>query len=130
MVSVLPRGLRIAEPDVDLQTGAFSGNGADTLTGGTGADTFVFKTSGEIGLGEQGDVITDFAIGSDKIDLSAIGGLVWIDTGAFTRVAGQVRQQVTGSTTVVSNDLAGTSTAEVEISLSNVLGIGAGDLIL
>lgn len=108
----------------------FGGNGGDTLTGGTEADTFVFKTSGEMGLGEQGDVITDFAIGSDKIDLSAIAGLVWIDTGAFTGVAGQVRQQVTGSTTVVSIDFDGNAVADVEISLTSVLGIGAGDLIL
>ena len=38
------------------------GDGADTLTGGAGADVFVFA-------GFDGDVITDFRDGVDRIDL-------------------------------------------------------------
>ena len=45
----------------------------DTLTGGDGADTFVFnQDSGR-------DTITDFTIGTDKIDLSAFTGITSFD---------------------------------------------------
>ncbi|KGU86305.1 putative Ig domain-containing protein [Pseudomonas mediterranea] len=55
------------------------GAGMDTLTGGAGADTFVFSNrldsyrnynTGGVNLG---DLITDFNVASDKIDLSALG---------------------------------------------------------
>ena len=54
----------------------FGGHGNDTLTGGPGddrlaggpgADVFVF------GPGDQTDTVTDFSIGTDKIDLTAFG---------------------------------------------------------
>ena len=46
--------------------------GVDTLTGGTGVDTFAFLI-GDTGaaLGSR-DLITDFVVGTDKLDLSAI----------------------------------------------------------
>ena len=43
------------------------GAGADTLSGGAGEDLFVLSADG------QRDVITDFQLGTDKIDLSAWG---------------------------------------------------------
>lgn len=43
------------------------GEGTDTLTGGDGADVFV------VSVGGGGDLITDFVIGTDKIDLTAYG---------------------------------------------------------
>ncbi|WP_339499188.1 putative Ig domain-containing protein [Pseudomonas silesiensis] len=55
------------------------GAGMDTLTGGTGADTFVFSdrqdsyrnySTGGVNLS---DLVTDFDISADKIDLSAMG---------------------------------------------------------
>ena len=55
------------------------GAGMDTLTGGTGADTFVFSdrldsyrnyNTGGVNLS---DLVTDFDISADKIDLSAMG---------------------------------------------------------
>ncbi|WP_293066981.1 ExeM/NucH family extracellular endonuclease [Okeania sp. SIO2B3] len=39
----------------------------DTLTGGAGDDTFVYT-----GLRDAGDIITDFEVGSDKIDLAEV----------------------------------------------------------
>ncbi|WLI09841.1 MULTISPECIES: glycosyl hydrolase family 28-related protein [Pseudomonas] len=55
------------------------GAGMDTLTGGAGADTFVFSNrldsyrNYNTGGANLGDLITDFDITADKIDLSAIG---------------------------------------------------------
>ncbi len=48
------------------------GMGADTLTGGAGADVFVFRSRTESTI-TQADTITDFAPGSDKIDLTNLG---------------------------------------------------------
>lgn len=55
------------------------GAGMDTLTGGAGADTFVFSNrldsyrNYNTGGANLGDLITDFDISADKIDLSAMG---------------------------------------------------------
>lgn len=50
------------------------GTGDDMLWGGAGADTFVFLA------GDGSDILRDFTIGSDLIDLSAIAGLEdWAD---------------------------------------------------
>ncbi|RMM52772.1 putative Ig domain-containing protein [Pseudomonas corrugata] len=55
------------------------GAGMDTLTGGAGADTFVFSNrldsyrNYNTGGANLGDLITDFNVASDKIDLSAMG---------------------------------------------------------
>jgi len=52
------------------------GSGVDTLTGNGDADTFVFQfgqsTISDLTLPDQ---ITDFAIGTDKIDLLLSGGV-------------------------------------------------------
>lgn len=44
------------------------GAGNDTMTGGAGTDTFVYDNVSAIGF----DIITDFVIGEDKIDVSAL----------------------------------------------------------
>lgn len=55
------------------------GAGMDTLTGGAGADVFVFSNrldsyrNYNTGGANLGDLITDFDITADKIDLSAVG---------------------------------------------------------
>ena len=71
-----------------------SGAGRDNLTGGDGVDTFVFKSAAEAGNGTgtgstNADLITDFQLTNDKIDLSGIDAntqsalihtFVWDDT--------------------------------------------------
>ncbi|WP_394543132.1 M10 family metallopeptidase C-terminal domain-containing protein [Azorhizophilus paspali] len=54
------------------------GAGRDTLTGGTGADVFRFETLSDSQRNyttgdNQADYIIDFAVGEDKIDVSALG---------------------------------------------------------
>ncbi|MGL4401716.1 MAG: 5'-nucleotidase C-terminal domain-containing protein [Luteolibacter sp.] len=45
----------------------FGGTGADTCSGGAGNDTFVFGSTRD-----SGDVISDFAVGSDKLDVAGL----------------------------------------------------------
>ena len=67
--------------------------GADILTGGSRSDKFVF-TTGDTGITEAtADTITDFATGTDKIDISTVGNYVeadgtsTADFAAFTTAA-------------------------------------------
>ncbi|MFF7706633.1 M10 family metallopeptidase C-terminal domain-containing protein [Pseudomonas sp. NPDC007930] len=48
------------------------GLGADTLTGGAGSDRFVFQSSADSYVGSA-DVITDFTVGVDTLDVAALG---------------------------------------------------------
>lgn len=59
--------------------------GADTLTGLRGADTFVFQFGQSLVSGA--DRITDFAIGTDKIDLLSSTGLAINAPTGFSRAA-------------------------------------------
>ncbi|MFM5889652.1 MAG: FG-GAP-like repeat-containing protein [Dolichospermum sp.] len=59
--------------------------GADTLTGLGGADTFVFQFGQSLVSGA--DRITDFAIGTDKIDLLSSTGLAINAPTSFSRAA-------------------------------------------
>lgn len=49
------------------------GTGRDTMTGGEGADTFVFYLSQQSGSVGARDVITDFEVGVDRIELAGTG---------------------------------------------------------
>jgi parallel beta-helix repeat protein len=51
----------------------FGGGGKDTMTGGDGADVFVYKQISDSSASAGKDLITDFTVGVDKIDLSATG---------------------------------------------------------
>jgi Ca2+-binding RTX toxin-like protein len=124
--------------DNDLLVGGLN---TDTLTGGIGNDIFRFNASNESlsGPGVR-DIITDFLVGTDVIDLNAIdantvagGNQAFVltgagGTGAFT-AAGQLRfiqidtDGVGGvdSTRVLGNTNANTGTIEFEVLLQNYL---------
>ena len=50
------------------------GSGIDSLTGGGGADTFAFALGDSSATTGQHDLITDFVIGTDLIDLTSLDG--------------------------------------------------------
>jgi len=54
------------------------GLGADTLTGGAGADTFAFAKGSTGGVDGTviADVITDFVVGTDKLQFTTVGEVV------------------------------------------------------
>jgi VCBS repeat-containing protein len=62
--------------------------GFDTLTGGAGIDTFVFSAT------SNSDVVTDFAIGTDKVDLAQFA------LGNYAAVQGLMTQS--GANTVIT----------------------------
>lgn len=76
------------------------GSGKDVLTGGSQADTFVFRSAKEAGIGSGRDVITDFKRGYDAIDLSSMDAVVgrsgnqrfeFIGKDAFSKTAGELQ---------------------------------------
>ncbi|AVQ74258.1 hemolysin [Microcystis sp. MC19] len=72
--------------------------GTDTLTGGTGTDIFIFQFSQSTAAAL--DRVTDFAIGTDKIDLLSQAGAAINAPLAFTRATDST---TTNINTIVTN---------------------------
>src|SRR3989338_1923157 len=116
---------------------------ADTLTGGTGADTFVFSNmSYSSGDTSARSVITDFNTSSgsydanegDKIDISTLvsGPTVMLGAASFSGFANQVIWATSGADVIVSMDFGGDNTADWSIKLSNFTAsnLNYGDFVL
>ncbi len=108
------------------------GAGNDKLVGGGGADTFAFTNLG------GADRITDFAQGSDKIDLTALDAnsslagnqaFTFIGDAAFSHVAGQLRTWTSGTTSYVAGDVDGDGVSDFVINLGGV-HVLASDFLL
>lgn len=119
--------------------------GKDTMTGGADADSFVFtgfleRTSG---FGNYiADVITDFQVGSDKIDLSALDAndfdvgnpaFTWVGLGPAT-AQGQAGYSTAGGITrvwiFVETPLFFTPAQNTLLELTGTLALTANDFIL
>ncbi|AIG05381.1 retention module-containing protein [Pseudomonas fluorescens] len=104
------------------------GPGNNTLTGGAGADTFQYLT------GNSGhDVITDFAVGTDKLDLSQ---LLQGENGTAASLDDYLQFKVVGGTTTIDISAVAGATPTQTIDLAGVnlathYGVtpGAGGLI-
>jgi len=115
------------------------GAGIDTLTGDAGADRFVFAGTAEAGNGAGSrDVISDFAVGIDRIMLGGIDAqsgvagnqaFKFIGGAAFSGVAGQLRSSV-GGVTIVEGDVNGDGIADFQIELTGQLQLSKGDFVL
>ncbi len=101
----------------------------DTMTGGAGADVFRFGTGDFSGTtSTTADRILDFSRAQgDSIDLSALGALTFIGTGAFTGAVGQLRYQIVGGNTLVSADLDGNGTTDFMIRLDGAVALLGSD---
>ncbi|MFA9229647.1 MAG: M10 family metallopeptidase C-terminal domain-containing protein [Microgenomates group bacterium] len=108
------------------------GAGADVLTGGGGADSFVFALASE-SRGSTWDRITDFAQGTDLIDLAQIDAnslvagdqdFAFIASAAFGHVAGELRA-FAGAPGVlrIQGDLDGNGLADFELRLDLNAGL-------
>jgi Ca2+-binding RTX toxin-like protein len=114
--------------------------GADILTGGGGADTFVFA-NGDSGaaVGER-DLVTDFAAGSDKLDLigvdansNAVGDQDFrlLGTATFDGQAAALRysHDTARNVTVVEADVNGDGAADFAIELTGNIVLSAADFV-
>jgi serralysin len=119
-----------------------AGGGADTLTGGGGADLFQLRSAGD-SAPASADRITDFEVGSDKIDLSLIDAIAsadgdqafsFIGSNAFSGTAGQLRASFDDDTGLwsVEADTNGDSVADLQIFVAATTTqiLGASDFVL
>jgi len=112
------------------------GRGSDTLTGGAGGDVFVFTSVKDSDL-KKTDVITDFTVGVDSINLSAIDAVKGVGGSAFTfSNAAPIDGQAAGvvwfnaATHTLYASINSDAKAEIAISLTGVDAVTAADLVL
>jgi Ca2+-binding RTX toxin-like protein len=98
------------------------GAGRDRMTGGTGPDVFRFA-AGDSTTGKAGrDVLTDFVVGVDKLDLTAL---------ALPDFAARVRLSVSGGDTLVRVDVDGDGAFDdFGLKLAGTVGLTAADFLL
>lgn len=114
------------------------GVGVDKLSGGRGSDVFLFLDSAEIGRSSGArDIIKDFTLEIDRIDLSAIdanatlaGDQSFVLVKKFTGVAGQLDIETKKGVTLVSGDLDGDGKADFTLELTGTLALKDEDFIL
>jgi Ca2+-binding RTX toxin-like protein len=109
----------------------YGGSGADTLTGGTGYDVFNFTSLAD-STNTSRDVITDFTLDVDLLDLSALNAFEFIGTDSFASAgydSGLVRYYWSGDNTVVQLDSNGGGTADLVFTLRGNLDLIADDFV-
>lgn len=115
------------------------GLGKDIITGGNQGDYYVFLSSADSGIGADRDLIKDFSVGNDIIDLSAIDAIPGGSDDAFTFLglaaaftgAGQVRYEISdGGNTTIRINLDDDLQAEMEIGLTGTNLLTLDEFIL
>jgi len=113
--------------------GLLGGAGSDTLTGGNGADLFVYTARGDSRPGTP-DVITDFGVGADRIDLGALYGSGWLKYRDEAPITGahQVNVTQSGDDVIVHINLDRDAVDEMRVVLAGVdlSQMTKGDFIL
>ncbi|MEW5963624.1 MAG: M10 family metallopeptidase C-terminal domain-containing protein [Pseudomonadota bacterium] len=118
----------------------YGGRGRDTLTGGDGADTFAYshKYDSLPGVARR-DTITDFEIGVDTIDLSAIDAkrskpgndmFKWIGMQKFHGREGELHYVKKAGFILVEGDIDGDGRADFQIKLDGLTSITKYDFDL
>ncbi|CCI30236.1 conserved hypothetical protein [Microcystis aeruginosa PCC 9809] len=91
--------------------------GRDTLTGGTGTDIFIFQFSQSTSAAL--DRVTDFAIGTDKIDLLSQSGGAINAPVAFTRAANSTTTNINTIVTNVFTDANGATAGNQALGMNS-----------
>ncbi|MCG6901430.1 MAG: M10 family metallopeptidase C-terminal domain-containing protein [Rhodobacter sp.] len=107
------------------------GEGVDTLTGGDGEDEFVYKTV-SASPSSAPDEITDFVVGTDKLDLSLLTSdpITLELLGVFTGTGPSLRTAEIAGDTRVNIDVDGDGVADMRIVLVGTTGLMESDFIL
>lgn len=100
------------------------GSGADTLTGGAGADTFSFTATAAANASGavfgQADVITDFVVGTDKLQFTTVTDVV---SAQQVAVQAAVTALAAGSTTTqIATAMALANTTDLGVSFATFGG--------
>lgn len=103
------------------------GSGKDILIGGLGGDTFVFTSLSDSDSVAVRDVIRDFLIGSDRIDVSALGFSSL--GGSFTGEAGELAL-VVGTNTNLLGDIDGDRVADFRLLFTGAVALTLDDFVL
>ncbi|MGK9165721.1 hemolysin [Inquilinus limosus] len=116
------------------------GAGRDILTGGAGADRYHFTALSDSVVGANADLITDFSQAQvDRIDLHLIDAntgvagdqaFVFIGSGLYTGVAGQLRYATSSGATTIAGDVDGDGASDFHIQLTGAIGLVAIDFVL
>lgn len=110
------------------------GGGKDNLWGEVGADTFVYTSTSDSGIGSGNrDIIFDYSqLEGDKIDLSGFAGTFdFLGTGAFTGGANpEVRYDFDGTNTIVKVDANHDTVTDFEIQVNGNVALTSGDWLL
>ena len=116
------------------------GDGKDTYTGGGGRDLYDFNALSDSRVGFSArDVITDFAHGTDKIDLSGIDAdttrpgdqaFHWVGNAPFTGAPGELGFFTSGANTVIQASNDGDTAGELQIQLTGHPALSASDFYL
>ncbi|WP_342236124.1 calcium-binding protein [Inquilinus sp. OTU3971] len=111
--------------------------GKDQLTGGGGADRFVFSAAAATAAADR---ITDFSQAQhDVIDLLQIDAnveaagdqaFILIGSGPFTGQAGELRYDFGGGGTLIAGDVDGNGSSDFYIRLVGTIGLTAADFAL
>jgi Ca2+-binding RTX toxin-like protein len=103
------------------------GLGADDLTGGSGADQFVYAAAAESPLG-AGDTITDFKSGIDTLDLTALFPFqgMWLHEASTFSVSG-LAGEVIYHDGLLEADADGDGLADLEITIAGMAEVSLGD---
>jgi Ca2+-binding RTX toxin-like protein len=111
------------------------------MTGGAGADDFDFDATTNSTVGANRDVVTDFAAGSDDIDLATIDArsatpavndafTFLAARGAAFTGAGQVRWYQSGGNTFVEANVDANLAPDLQIQLTGLKTLTVGDFVL
>ncbi len=104
---------------------------ADVLNGGAGADVFVYGVKQDSSTGAS-DVIQDYEVGIDVIDLSGVAsGLTFVGTAAFSGTGNEVRYDIAGNgRTYIQVDTDANGSADMRIWLTDVGALSVDDFML
>ena len=112
---------------------------ADILFGGLDADVFRYTTLADSGPGPLRDIIRDFSVVDDTIDLSAIDAdsidpllhaFIFIGRTAFSGAAGELRFTANLTRTMILGDVDGDAVADFEIQLDGKHILTSADFVL
>ncbi|MGV8832674.1 MAG: M10 family metallopeptidase C-terminal domain-containing protein [Devosia sp.] len=115
------------------------GAGTDRLRGDAGDDLFVFRSAADLGYHTARDIIVDFELGHDRIDLAGVADDLGLPLflqntagSAHAHVAGEIQtfHNGAGTMTIVSLDVDGDGRSDYQIGLMGLYDLTAADFLL